>query len=475
MLTELLRKPELPDGWIKCVHPNGVFYYYCRKNRLLTPDHICDPLTLEAVLKAYNENTGWVEAICDLDPPVSDAEMLVDHRWDYPSIEIVSWQRGEIYNLADEITPRRKSDFWHYVQGYPMHHAYLPPYMETEFLSALAFGSVERVFDVQFTSCPFEDHQIARFITVYQDLKELDRSYNVVPALSWHIARTMFEVQLARERRERGVPVVPIYRPKRMPKRLDAIAWDIIIGLLLCGTLKSYRTRLEATNVKGVISLPDFRRLMESLVAEWSDSNLVATVFVSVNVGFLAVPDITDLQRASSLVSSLCAMTSIVTGLYQIWQHREKKDAEYEDASKYIRRLKLIARRKPMKRRVTPHDLTACFLAVPLAALQWSVLSFTVAIAAFCIQSTPRSVGHILLVVLLTILALLCCGMFLYFWHIWQAPGHREMVIPNGAHKSNPPLWRDRLDAFVESLRDRWKEFLRMNILRRKGPNTSAV
>ncbi|KAJ6629773.1 hypothetical protein B0H10DRAFT_2372432 [Mycena sp. CBHHK59/15] len=272
-----LGTPELPDGWIKCVHPNGIFYYYSRKNRLLMLDHICDPLTLAAVLKAYNENTGRVEAICDLDPPVWDAEMLVDHRLDYPSIEI-------------RLPPG----------GYPMHHICLPPYIETEFLSTLAFGSGERGFDVQFTSCPFEDHQIARFITVYQDLKELDRSYNVVPALSPHIARTMFEVQLARERREWGVPVVPIYRPKPMPKCLDAITWDIIIGLLLFGTLK--RPYLSANAL-----------VLKILMLRFSQ-------------------DITDLQRASSLVSSLRVMTSIVAGLYQIWQHREKKDAEYEDA-----------------------------------------------------------------------------------------------------------------------------------------------
>ncbi|KAJ6613887.1 hypothetical protein B0H10DRAFT_2047070 [Mycena sp. CBHHK59/15] len=472
--------PELPDGWIKCVHLNGGVYYYCRKNDLLTMDNIYNPLTLAAILDAYHEYIQWMERVRNLYPPVSDAEMLVYIVDDSPIIGVVSWQRGEKYNLEDVITPMHKSHFWDYVLQFPMHHAALPCYMETEFISALAFGSNERVLDVKDTTFPFEDHQIVRLIKVYQDLKEFDRSYNVVPALSWHIARTMFEVESARARYKYGTPVARIYRDKAIPKRtLDVITWDIIIGLLFFGTHTNYRTRLECTIIKGIISLPDFRRLMQSLVAEWADSNLVATVFVSVNVGFLAVPvSITDLQRALSLVSSLCAMASIVTGLYHVWQHREKKDADFEDAKKYIYRLKLIGRRKVKTHKLTSHDLifTACFLALPLATLQWSVLSFTVAIAAFCIQSIPRSVGRTLLVVLFGLLALLSSGMFLYFWKIWQAPPHREMeegLNPNVVDDSDPLRWRDRLDVFIESLRGKRKESLGLNIFRRKnGPDT---
>ncbi|KAJ6613896.1 hypothetical protein B0H10DRAFT_2047088 [Mycena sp. CBHHK59/15] len=460
--------PQLPDGWIKCVHLNGGVYYYYRENRLLTMDNIYNPLTLAAILNAYHEYIEWVEAVCDLDPPVSDAEMLVYIVDDSPIIGVVSWQRGEKYNLEDVITPTHKSHFWDYVLQFPMHHAALPRYMETEFISALAFGSNERVLDVKDTTFPFEDHQIVRLIKVYQDLKEFDRSYNVVPALSWHIARTMFEVESARARYKYGTPVARIYRDKAIPKRtLDVITGDIIIGLLFCGTHTNYRTRLECTIIKGIISLPDFRRLMQSLVAEWA-----------VPLALRFSQSITDLQRSLSLVSSLCAMASIVTGLYHVWQHREKKDADFEDAKKYIYRLKLIGRRKVKTHKLTSHDLifTACFLALPLATLQWSVLSFTVAIAAFCIQSIPRSVGRTLLVVLFGLLALLSSGMFLYFLKIWQAPPHREMeegLNPNVVDDSDPLRWRDRLDVFIESLRGKRKESLGLNIFRRKsGPDT---
>ncbi|KAJ6599589.1 hypothetical protein B0H10DRAFT_2084281 [Mycena sp. CBHHK59/15] len=324
--------PELPDGWIKCVHLNGGVYYYCRKNDLLTMDNIYNPLTLAAILDAYHEYIQWMERVRNLYPPVSDAEMLVYIVDDSPIIGVVSWQRGEKYNLEDGNKshidyPMHKSHFWDYVLQFPMHHAALPCYMETEFISALAFGSNERVLDVKDTTFPFEDHQIVRLIKVYQDLKEFDRSYNVVPALSWHIARTMFEVESARARYKYGTPVARIYRDKAIPKRtLDVITWI---------SLSAY----------WIISLPDFRRLMQSL-----------SISVDLKLALRFSQTITDLQRALSLVSSLCAMASIVTGLYHVWQHREKKDADFEDAKKYIYRLKLIGRRKVKTHKLTSHD-----------------------------------------------------------------------------------------------------------------------
>jgi|SRR3984885_14150902 hypothetical protein len=58
----------------------------------------------------------------------------------------------------------------------------------------------------------------------------------------------------------------------------------------------------------------------------------------------------------------------------------------------------------------------ACCLALPIASLIWCILSFTVALGAFCFQNTKSFGGHVLLAAILSVLGIYACGTFLYFW-----------------------------------------------------------
>lgn len=70
--------------------------------------------------------------------------------------------------------------------------------------------------------------------------------------------------------------------------------------------------------------------------------------------------------------------------------------------------------------------ITACFLSLPVVSLLWSVLCFTIAIAAFCIQSTNIS-SKIILMTLLSLLGFFASVTLLFFWHIWRSPRHNEI------------------------------------------------
>ncbi|KAJ7685948.1 hypothetical protein B0H17DRAFT_1072971 [Mycena rosella] len=462
-----IQEPQIPDDWRKFVHLNGSVYYYNRDRRLLTTENVANELVLGGLLKVYRDHRRWLHALRHWSTSPDD-EMLIYR----PSgtkcddLLVVFSSRHdcltyEYQQAKNRVVEKPKSEFWSHISQYPMHRTYLLPFMEPAFLSALAFGANERVLDEKTTTFPFEDAQILRLTQVYFDLKASDAP--LVPALAYHIAKVMFHIEEARARYAYGTPAARLYRDLAIPEStLQVFLWDIPIGILFCGTHRSYRTRLACTVPKGLVSLPDFRRLMQNMMAEWADSNLVATVFVSVNVGFLAVPGITTLQRDCSLVSSLCAMASIVTGLHHVWQHRQKTDAEIEDAINYIHFL-------PRKRKPTPEStvpvlaltLTACLLALPLATLQWSVLSFTVAIAAFALQATTTA-EHDILLALLVLLVTLACAAFLFFWRIWLPPLHREMeegLDPNVAEPP-PPMWRERLEARVKAVAEGVGRFL---------------
>ncbi|KAJ7451263.1 hypothetical protein B0H11DRAFT_2246470 [Mycena galericulata] len=448
-LTEITTsKRALPAHWTKFTHMHGGIYYSYGDHQLLTKEDMCDRATRKLVMAAYEDYGDYFKDVPE------DAEMVVFLAEGEPRLHFASWSRGMMYGFEEDeegLVSMGSSSFWDHAWSFPMHRTYMPPFMETQFLTALAFGSNQRVMDVKNTTFPFDDAQIERLMRVYRDLRG-NTHYPVppalLPALCYHIGCVMFEIETARSRYGYGTTWARMYRDVAIPESTwTLLISDLILGIILCGTHKSYRTRLYSTAPKGFISIPDFRRLMRNFMSEWADSNLVATVLVSVNVGFLAVPDISKLARSFSLVSSLCAMTSIITGLHHVWQHREKTETEINDARQYLYHTKLRCRRRPKNYQLTTMDLspTACLLALPLATLQWSVLSFTLGISVYAFQqSTPSSVlgVRILLLILLPLLGALSCGVFLYFWRIWLPPAsHRE--IEEGEFDPNlavPPL-----------------------------------
>ncbi|KAG1737357.1 hypothetical protein EDD22DRAFT_852178 [Suillus occidentalis] len=137
-----------------------------------------------------------------------------------------------------------------------------------------------------------------------------------------------------------------------------------------------YRTRLQRMRVKGAVYLPDFRKLIQQFLDEGSDSKLLATVFVSANVAFLAVPE---------------------SYLYHVRHLGEHIDL----------------------------TITACFLSLPVVSLLWLVLCFNITIAAFCVQKNNTS-SKIILVILLSLLGFFASVTLLFFWHIWRSPRHNE-------------------------------------------------
>ena len=65
--------------------------------------------------------------------------------------------------------------------------------------------------------------------------------------------------------------------------------------------------------------------------------------------------------------------------------------------------------------------VTAIFLSVPLVALLYAVLSFSVALGAYCIQNSEIH-GKLLLVVLFGLAGLTGVVTLVFFWHVWRGP-----------------------------------------------------
>ncbi|KAJ7714605.1 hypothetical protein B0H16DRAFT_1807751 [Mycena metata] len=390
-----------PGEWKKFTRVDGVVYFTSDNGRLITTDDVSDATTRDVVVATYNHYNEWFEGI-----DAEDGEMFIFNAALDPIIYLASWSLGETYEFTpdgEELVVESDAKYWDYAWRFPMHRTYLPAFREEEFRGALAFGSNERARNRKLTTFPLKDPQIRRMMRIYYDLKEGHTAHcNLIPALVYHVARTYKWIA------RRWSPC-----PGQNVRVLDGV-----LALALCGTHHNYRTRLQATVPAGGILLSDFRQLMRKLLSEWADSNLVATVVLSVNIGFLGLPNLQALHRSASLVSSLCAMASLITGLHHVWQHREKINTEHDDAVEYLYFLKPWCQRTPRKLAPTALDLTltASLLALPLAALQWALLSLATAIATYAFQSTTEKTGHLLFLVLVGLLAGLSFCVFLIFW-----------------------------------------------------------
>ncbi|KAI0064299.1 hypothetical protein BV25DRAFT_1914504 [Artomyces pyxidatus] len=447
----LNQESRLPSGWKKYVHLDGSLYYRHDGMGLITPTEINEVGSAELMKRVWSSGLteklpgDWELVATEFSP---DRVLGAD-------IYFSCGNRQEIWMCFEECgcpkpfhepsrcpTPRQelrkepKYRFWDHVAAYPMHLVSLPPYWEGEFIKALTHGANERILDERKTMFPFTDEQARRFIQVYHDLRSAPKSQgqlSTVPALAWHVARVMAKIEAVRERYHYGTKEARLYRDIAIPSpTLRTKAIDGLLSGLMFGAHKMYRERLEQTRPKGYVYLPDFQELMRSLLVEWSDANLLATVFVSANVAFLAVPNLNSLQRTASLASTLLSMLSIVIGVHHVWRHRRRVDAEEPKARQYLRC-------NPTPRSLT---LLSCTLALPIVTLLYAILAFTVAVAAFSIQDTS-SVARVLLAVLLGALPFIAALVLAVFWDAWREPETQEPEEVGGqvVHKT---LEKDR-------------------------------
>ncbi|GBE80207.1 predicted protein [Sparassis crispa] len=420
---------KLPDGttmsnWTEYVHLDGSIYYFDLRRLVVTPDDIQQRPVLDALEKTLKDiafrpggdTEMIIKGLCGTSEPMV---FYLNHGY---GLYIEPVMPGAEPKVSDPKfrEEERTELYWKQLETFPMHLPQLPFDAEAEFFRAITFGSSERILEWTKTPFPFSEHQATRLLQVYDDLREAaSQGLKVVPAQAWLIARTMARIEVSRRQVKHGTREFSMYRAVAVsPTRWQVRVADVCLVFLLFGVQRMYRLRLESVRVKGVVYPPDLRDLFKNFLAEWADSNLLATVFVSANIAFLALSGGTSIQRTASLASTLFAVTSVVSGVHHLWQHRTKIDSP-EEARAYLSQADAAGADIQLA-------VISCFLSVPVSSLLWSILCFTVALGALCIQGTDLR-GEILLAVVLGILGLLCAATLLFFWDVWRGTRREEV------------------------------------------------
>ncbi|KAI0920763.1 hypothetical protein AcW1_005058 [Taiwanofungus camphoratus] len=421
---------DVAHGWTRYVHLNGSVYYYNSEYEILTPDDMENDEQRRAVMNFRKEFLETLEEDGLFYYTPGKYDLLIRDAYDDDHVQAIFLSYDESTQI---VFPDRGPDveiqgytysYWCALEEHPMHRARLPLLPEEDFVWSLTYGAAVGIFEEKDTEFPYTDAQIEQLMQIYRNLKHAAKTNrDVMAPLNWLIARTVRDIEMVRERGKNTEK--PGFSWLRKPSE-ETSTWrlevaEMVLFLALFGVHRMYFGRLRRVRVGQSAYLLDFRKVLQQFLAEWSDSNLLATVFVGANVAFQQLPGLNGLQRTASLASAVFSVLGVATGVHHVWQHRAKVNADIDEAVKYVNHARDWDKAGNESSEVSDLLWVSSFLAVPIAALFWAVLSFTIALGAYCVQSVSMT-GTILLAVVLGICALVSLAMLVFFRSGLQEP-----------------------------------------------------
>ncbi|KAH7922559.1 hypothetical protein BV22DRAFT_1131320 [Leucogyrophana mollusca] len=478
MFSGYERGARLPRCWYEYTNFFGRSYFYNDYLRVCTNEDMHDQrLRDELYAKVYQSNTWSQQDIGRRWHFPADAQHLLFFHRNNEDLFLtgvtISCASGGVFQFHGDDEYYGQHELWAFLLHYPMHYTVIPPFVEVQFLCAVAYEASERASLGDSTTFPYTNEEWETVMNIYNDLKARqagpDGDY-VVPAIIWHMARTMRDIWLSRGSRNFGTRRVLISRddirltsPRTRNDRLLSFA----MGVLFLGMHTTYLERLRGVVLADhLMCAREFKKLLDALLAEWGESNLLAAVFLAANIGFLAVNDVDSIQRTASLASSLFAVSSLAAGVHHVWLHKSKNDITYLQIHAYVNHKMFSFSLQ------TNYTITACFLSIPTAALLWSIISFSAFLAMYSIQESSEIDGA-LLTALLGVVAFCIMGALFFFWHVWRdgVDAMKGRDVSGVKHLNNRSENASVISSWYNNTSTKLKDGIR---LRFKKPNTDA-
>ncbi|EMD40643.1 hypothetical protein CERSUDRAFT_91380 [Gelatoporia subvermispora B] len=165
------------------------------------------------------------------------------------------------------------------------------------------------------------------------------------------------------------------------PTIWSRILLALLMNFLFLGIPKSYLAHVQSATVfRGRLSSlqESWEVFTKQLIQEYSDFILVATVLLSATIGMLAVPNVEQVSKVFSLISIFASLGSITIGVFFTWRHQRHEQMPENNTFAYIHNARNNAFGLPGH---------AILLSLPPVLLVWALISFTVAVVAYTLQT----------------------------------------------------------------------------------------
>lgn len=392
-------KAVVPLGWTTLVHPEGSRYFLNEKQRTVTEMDIFDPQIyghiddrmrylwsgLESAVKQEKLNLDITQVDLVLELKSDDESgtvcwyYFVNHNsrclfWLHESdVEDVLSDCKGVESLA-HIRLAIQAQYW-------LHWEYFPS------LCSVSQDHVDEVKDMLIhATC---DHITSKQSSALGDVIELKDYISVVDGIKVHclanqiqqchaaivigrIMKLFSENQFINFHGENCVRLISdktvhgwVYTP--------SLSMVVVAPLLFLDPVTQVQ-ELHRVFVDEIASSARWNALNSKLKGQLQDSNLLATVLLNINVGFLAINTVdkggkSAIQMASYM-SLVTSMGSIILGIFLVWHERTSGDNTALEAASFALRL-----------HDTKHGLEklAIVYSLPKALLMWGMVFFFVA------------------------------------------------------------------------------------------------
>ncbi|PCH41288.1 hypothetical protein WOLCODRAFT_131819 [Wolfiporia cocos MD-104 SS10] len=314
---------------------------------------------------------------------------MADYNYDVASENLKD--AGSLNEVSVQTLLRRRRLYWNFVSQHATHIA-CPRSAIIEGIDSLRSYYWDSQNRGSYSTTPFSRAECEELLKLLGELKE-DAKEDNMPSTTALVAWILREIysfrkgdvygkftyaQMDRYRRSIAQPSYIELEPASF---VSTVLDMIIIGPFF-GIPKTYLSQIQgASEFRGRLSNlhAKWRSYSQQLTTEYSDFILVSTVMLSATVGFLSVGDILQIARVFSTIAAFTSLGSMIAGVFFMWRHqRHTQLSSTHDAFAYIHnaRSNILGLRGH-----------AILLSLPAVLLVWSIVTFSVAIMAFALQT----------------------------------------------------------------------------------------
>ncbi|KAH6915305.1 hypothetical protein BKA70DRAFT_1258622 [Coprinopsis sp. MPI-PUGE-AT-0042] len=428
---------SLPSPWAAHIHPRGWLYFSNPACKAVTDQDVRDPQTLEIVertiAKHYPPGTLGEGMEIHLHPqrPVGEQDaasdpynLVVNHQSCVASYQVEHVTPDSVPSLSPARLNRLRLLYWNYLWNHPS-HVPTPERSIKDASDALAWFHTDNITLGASSTIPFskaECEELSRMVRelsspVYCDstAKTLFLSWFLREVASFRRSESYGEYTYRDAVDRKNQQKRPPLAAQQTSAFLSFFA-DLAINTIFFGIPHTYRAHIKTTSeYRGRLSdvQREWNKYIERLVREYSHFLLISTVLLSATVGFMSIENLPEVSRVAASISALTSMSSIITGVFSIWQHQVNASQRHSYTYMHNVQHSLMG--------VRGH---AVLLGLPASLLVWAIIAFTVAIITYTVRDlastdAPDRISAYILLAIFFILFLVVCLSLHVFSIIW--------------------------------------------------------
>ncbi|KAG1851960.1 hypothetical protein F4604DRAFT_1806558 [Suillus subluteus] len=429
MTTDPIERP-IPPGWQICIHPEGCLYYYydsvvdfhgySRKIHVITQaDLVHDEVaeTIENLAKlvyshayqysSFPVNVDLVLELMDVGETSTAGYYFVHHEnrclfWlhDFDATGILRECCGvtELSHMQIEL----EAQYWKHIDLFP-HTSALHSQVLQQLQQIIRFAISDCMTSEVSAVCAFSIDVLKNTLDLVKDVN-VENDWVQSAHDKCFIARMMNHFRHCQYLNYHGQQGARLSRDQTVhgdSYEERSVMMRCLAPLLFNAPYEHVRS-LHKLYVDSIVNQLDWRTFVQKLNAEMQEFNLLATVLLSVNVGFLAIQSVDNgrghsLSQVASYVSVISSFGSMLLGVNIARQSYTRGPDMVDNAQA---RLESLVHPK--------HGLEtlAIIYSLPYALLMWGMIFFVLAFFTECfhhssaVPSVPVSVAALIVLVL---------------------------------------------------------------------------